>query len=208
MRRAPLLVLALIAGCRDVDPEPQRMAGETRQVAILPFVDETGRAGFDGDEFGEILANEFVKTRGVRVIRPAHLKSLGDKIESVGDALRVARKLGADTVLACAVTDYDPYDPPRIGVHVQVLRTEPRTLSTRDLDVLLQSASWKKGPLPLTRDHAAHAVTAFEAIYDAREAATRSKVEAAAVRPSEVYAVQSRWLQFVSTQLLRRAYGS
>ncbi|MBV8879407.1 MAG: hypothetical protein JO332_05565, partial [Planctomycetaceae bacterium] len=128
------------------------------------------------------------------------------------DAIRAARKLGADTVLACAVTDHDPYDPPRTGIHVQVLRTEPRSLSTRDLDLLLQSASWRKGPFALTRDGAGHALAAFEAVYDARDAATRALVAAYAqktsTRETDFYAVQPRWLQFVSQQILRRAYGS
>jgi hypothetical protein len=205
VKRLPLLVLALLAGCAGSDPEPTPMAAELRQVAILPFFDETGRSSFDGDEFGSILASEVVKAQGIRVIRPAHFK---EKFQSVADAVRAARKLGADTVLACAVTDYDPYDPPRIAVHVQVLRTEPRALSTKELDVLLQSGSWKKGPLPMTRESAPHAVTAFEAVYDARDPETRRRIEAYSARPSDITAVQPRWLQFVSLQILKRAYGS
>ncbi len=110
------------------------------------------------------------------------------------------------------MTDYDPYDPPRVGIHLQVLRTEPRTLSTKDLDVLLQSASWKKGPLTMTRDGAGHALKAFEEVYDARDSSTRQLVAAygqkTSTRESDFYAVQSRWMQFVSSQMLRRAYGS
>ena len=205
MKPLPMFVLALLAGCGSAEPQPTPMAAELRQVAILPFFDETGRSSFDGDEFGSILATEFVKTHGVHVLRPAQFK---EKARSIADAVGAARKLGADTVLACAVTDYDPYDPPRIAVHVQVLRTEPRTLSTKDLDVLLQSATWKKGPLPMTKEGATHAVTAFEAVYDARDPETRRRIEAYSARPSDITAVQSRWLQFVSLQILKRAYGS
>jgi len=211
MKRLPLLILALAAGCKAAASEPTPMAGEARTVAILPFYDETGRSSFDGEDLGNILASELVKSSGVRVLRPSQLHGDG-KIATVADAIRVARKSGADLVFACAVTDYDPYDPPRVAVRVQVLRTEPRALSTKDLDVLLQSASWRKGPLTVTRDGAAHALRAFEEVYDARDAATRQLVAAygqkTATRDTEFYAVQSRWMQFVSSQLLRRAYGS
>jgi len=212
MKRLPLLlILALAASCKSAASEPTPMAGEVRTVAILPFLDETGRSSFDGEEFGNILASELVKSSGIRVLRPSQLRG-GDKIATIADAVRVARKYGADLVLACAVTDYDPYDPPRVGIHLQVLRTEPRALSTKDLDVLLQSASWRKGPLTMTRDGAGHALKACEEVYDARDAATRQLVAAygqrTSTRESEFYAVQSRWMQFVSSQLLRRAYGS
>lgn len=210
-RLTPLAVL-LIAGCQTAPRDAAvPMHGDRRVVAVLPFFDETGRSSFDADEFGNLLASEVVKNSGARVIRPAHLRT-GDAIESIADAVRVARKLGADTVLACAVTDYDPYDPPRVGVHVQVLRTEPRTLSTKDLDVLLQSASWKKGPLTMTREGAGHALAAFEAVYDSRDPATRRVVadyaQRTGARETEIAAVQSRWMQFVSHQILLRVHGS
>jgi len=122
----------------------------------------------------------------------------------------VARRLGADSILACAVTDYDPYDPPRIGVRAQLLHTEPRTLSAKDVDALLQSASWRRGPLPLTRDAARHAAAAFEEVLDARDASTRRLAAAyasrAAVREWELFAVQSRYLQFVSSRIISRAW--
>ena len=212
MKRLAFLGLLLVGGCQATSAAPATpMHGEPRLVAVLPFFDETGRSSFDADEFGGILANEFVKATGARVLRPSHLRT-GEPIATIADAIRAARKLGADTVIACAVTDYDPYDPPRIALHVQVLKTEPRTLSTKDLDVLLQSASWKKGPLTMTRDGAAHAQVAFEAVFDARDAGTRRLVadysQRSGTRETEILAVQSRWMQFVSSQILTRAHGS
>lgn len=211
MRRLPLLLLTLTLGCSTRTPkEPEP---EIKLVAVLPFVDETGRAGFDADAFGEILANEFVKASGVRAIRPVHLRAAlepGEKIATVRDAVRLARRAGADTVLACAVTDYDPYDPPRIAVHAQLLRVEARSLSADAVDRLIQSASWHKGPLPLTRDAAGHARAAFEEVYDARDAGTRGLLATYAARTmtreSEFLAVQPRYLQFVSNQIIHRAW--
>lgn len=213
MRRVALLAALLAAGCRAPQAEPAPPSGDIRLVAILPFADETGRSSFDGDEFGGILASEFVKSSGVRAIRPAQLRAAlepGEAIASVADAIRIARKLGADTVLACAITDYDPYDPPKVGVHAQLLRTEPRSLSTKELDLLLQSASWHKGPLPMTRDAAGHALAAFEEVYDARDAGTRRQAAAyaqrTATRESDLFAIQPLYLQFVSSQIITRAW--
>lgn len=215
MRRLPLLILALSLGCSTPPSTStsKQTDAEMRVVAILPFADETGRAGFDADAFGEILANEYVKASGVRAIRPAQLRAAlesGEKIETVRDAVRLARRAGADTVLACAVTDYDPYDPPRIAVHAQLLRVESRSMSTEAIDRLIQSASWRKGPLPMTREGAGHARAAFEEVYDARDAGTRSLIAKYAarttLRETEFLAVQPRYLQFVSSQIIHRAW--
>ena len=214
MRHLPLLSAMILAvGCRGGAATADPPAGEVHLVAILPFFDETGRSSYDGDEFGSILASEFVKVSGVRALRPSQLRAAldpGEKIETIGDAVRLARKLGADTVLACAITDYDPYDPPRVGIHAQLLRSEPRALSTKDLDLLLQSASWRKGPLPLSRDGARHALAAFEEVYDARDAGTRRLIQAYArkvsLRETELVAVQPRYMQFVSSQIITRAW--
>ena len=211
MKRALTLVLLLAAGCRSTPTAPDRE--EIRLLAILPFFNETGSATFDGDAFGAILASEFVKAAGVRVIRPAQIRAAlnpGEQIRTIDDAIRVARRLGADTVLACAVTDYDPYDPPRVAVHTQLLRAESRTLSANDVDRLLQSASWHRGPLALSRDRAGHALAAFEEVYDARDLSTRRLLTAYAghtsARESEFLAVQPRYLEFVSNQIIFRAW--
>jgi hypothetical protein len=213
MRRLPLIVLALSVGCRTPPPDSGPTGGDAHLVAILPFIDETGRSMFNGDEFGSILASEFIKASGVRALRPSQLRAAlepGEKIGSLAEAIRIARKLGADTVVACSVTDYDPYDPPRISVRTQVLRSEPRALSTKELDVLLQSASWHKGPFPMTREGARHALAAFEEVYDARDPGTRQQALAyahkRAIRESELLAVQPRYLEFVSSQIILRAW--
>ncbi len=66
MKRLPLLILALAAGCKATASEPIPMTGEVRTVAILPFFDETGRSSFDGDEFGNILASDALRENSVR----------------------------------------------------------------------------------------------------------------------------------------------
>jgi hypothetical protein len=210
VKRTLIAALALVAGCQSPPATPRH---EIHLVAILPFFDETGTSSFDGEAFGSILASEFVKAAGVRAIRPAQIRAAlnpGEKIHTMDDALRVARRLGADTILACAITDYDPYDPPRVAVHAQLLRADARGISADDLDRLLQSASWQRGPLPITRGNASHALAAFEEVYDARDRGTRkllsSYAERASLRESEFLAIQPRYLEFVSSQIIFRAW--
>ena len=40
-------------------------------------------------------------------------------VETPGDALELARELGADATLVAAITEYSPYDPPVVGLILQ-----------------------------------------------------------------------------------------
>jgi hypothetical protein len=220
VKRAALLLLALGAGCEPFPAERGDLGlADLDAVAVLPIVNRTGVA-FDGDEFANILASELVKAGGSRVIRPAQIRAAGEPGESIqtaNDAIRFGRRVRASIVLACAITDYDPYDPPKVAIATQVLRVDAGPLSGQDLDRLLQSASWRHGPLAMARDAAAHAVAAFEDVYDAQDPETRRALklyargrDSAFAGEREFLAVQSRYLQFVSAQLIQRlsSHGS
>jgi len=213
-RAAAVLILILLAGCEPFEPLPEDAMPSIRVVAVLPFADQTGGSTFDADEFANILASELVRAGNVRVIRPAQIRAAGEEITTAADAVRIGRRVRADAVLACAITDYDPYDPPRVAISAQFFRVEAGERSSQDLDRVLQSGSWRRGPLALSRDGAAHAMVAFEHVYDSREKGTRHElrgyVEGRAETEGEILAVQSRYLQFVSNQMIRRmlAYGS
>ena len=207
-------ILILLAGCEPFDPAHDEPASDIRVVAVLPFADQTGGSTFDADEFANILASELARVGGVRVIRPAQIRAAGEEIATTEDAIRIGRRVRADAVFACAVTEYDPYDPPKISISAQFLRVAASPLSSRDLDRVLQSGSWRRGPLSMSGNGAAHAVVAFEGVYDSRHKETRGAlrqyVQGRVETEWEVLAVQSRYLQFVSNQMISRmfAYGS
>jgi len=197
-----LALLLLLAGCAEVRTRPEE---PLRVIAVLPFVDQTGGATFDGVEFANILASELVKA-GFRVVRPAQIGA----VATTDEAIRAGRKLRADAILACAITEYDPYDPPRVAIAAQMLSVEAAPQSGQDLDKMLQSGSWRRGPLAY---RAGHALAAFEAIYDSRDRETRRAlqeyVEGRSETAREVLAVQSRYLQFVSSRMIQRVlHGS
>lgn len=217
MKRTALLTLALLAGCVEVRDEAP--APDLGVVAVLPFVNRTGQ-DFDADEFANILASELVKAGNSRVIRPKQIRAAaepGEAIRSAEDGVRLGRRLRADVVVACAITDYDPYEPPKVAISTQVLRVAAGPLSGKDLDRLLQSGSWQRGALTLSRGGAAHALAAFENVYDAQDPETRRAIrdyargrDSAFGGEREFLAVQSRYLQFVSAQVVQRlsSHGS
>jgi hypothetical protein len=197
-------MILLAAGCAEVRPDEPSY----RVVAVLPFADRTG-GSFDGDEFANILASELVKA-GFRVIRPAQI---GAPVTTADEAIRIARRHRADVILACAITEYDPYDPPKVAISAQFLRVEAGPRSGEDLDRMLQSGSWHRGPLSMSRDRAGHALAAFEEVYDSRDRETRRAlheyIEGRAESEREILAVQSRYLQFVSNRMIQRVlHGS
>jgi hypothetical protein len=213
VKRAAAFLL-LLAGCEPFEAVEDDPLPGIRVVAVLPFADHTGGATFDADEFANILASELVRAGRIRVIRPAQIRAAGEEISTAADAVRLGRRVRADAVLACAITEYDPYDPPKVAVSAQILRVAAGPLSSQDLDRILQSGSWRRGPLAMSREGAAHAMAAFEEVYDSREKGTRQAlrryVQGRVETEGEVLAVQSRYLQFVSSQLISRifTYGS
>ena len=148
MRRA-LLLLAL-SGCGveswKYKEYPANPYPDIHTVAVLPVFNHSTQAAFDGEEVGNILASELLKFPGFRVVRPAALRAGGEgPPRSVEDAVRLGRRLKVDAVLVAVVTDYDPYDPPRVAMAIQFLRTSNRAVSSADVDRLVQSSSWRKG---------------------------------------------------------------
>ena len=68
-----------------------------------------------------------------------------DSVESQAHALELSELLGADAVLVFAGTEYDPYDPPSIGISAQLYGARPRS-SVRALDPV--GMSREAGPAP------------------------------------------------------------
>lgn len=218
MRSTTLCLLVLAAGCVENDPTAAESVSSIRVVAVLPFADQTGRAGFDPDEAGNLLASQLTKL-GFRVVRPQELRAAappGGVVRTASEAVGLARKMHADAVLACAVTEFDPYDPPRVAVRTQFLKVAPGTVSDGDIDRLLRSPSWDRGPLSLSREGAPHALAAFEEVYDARDRRVRSELEDYSREygsgdtgfpgAREFLAVQSKYFEFVSYRILHRIF--
>lgn len=221
MRRTAALSILVLASChlpsgkyRTYPSNPNR---EIRKVVVLPFINQTDDRSLDMAEFANTFASELVKFPGFEVIRPLVAMAAveeGKSIRTLEDAIAVGRRLKADAIIAVAVTDHSPYDPPRTALAVQVLWTSARSVSSVEIDRLITSASWRIGPLAMSRDRAGHLLDAFEEIWDAHNKTVREEVVAysdsqegqdTAYREGHQFlAIQERWMQFVSNQAINR----
>ncbi len=129
-----LVVTGLFVGCRSTSPvDPVAIANVTLRsmtIAVAPALNQSGSSDFDPDRFADLMASELSFVDGVSVIPVSRvlgvMSTLGLKrVESPADALRLVDLLGADAILVFAVTEYDPYIPPSIGITAQLFGTRP-----------------------------------------------------------------------------------
>ncbi|HYE97483.1 MAG TPA: hypothetical protein VEJ18_01175 [Planctomycetota bacterium] len=203
MRHAALLAAAL-AGCAAPasTSTPPAPASASRAWAVVPV---SGTP--DGAAFADQLAAALVR-RGVgRVVRPGPLAS-----PTAAEAVAAARRLRADAVLAVAVLQHDPYDPPRTVVRVEVLRSDASNRAAGDLEELVSSPSWRGAPLAIAGAER-HAGLAYDEVFDARDPDRRAALRAYAaaqesdngfIAEREFLAVQARWLEFVAAGIVER----
>ncbi len=124
-----LSLLSLGSGCvrheltlADVD---HRMA-----IAVAPALNHSGSQDFDPLRLADLMASELAQLPGVRVIPQnrvlAQMAAEGkERIESPTHALSVMERVGADGIVVFAVTEYDPYLPPVMGLTAQLYGVGP-----------------------------------------------------------------------------------
>jgi len=99
-------------------------------IAVAPAINLSGSTDFDPDRFADLMASELSFAEGVSVVPVSRvLAALAadgvDRVESPAHAWALAQALGADAIIVFAVTEYDPYDPPSIGITAQLYGQEP-----------------------------------------------------------------------------------
>lgn len=178
MRRSLVAGLALLAACASPAP-PERTdapsAGGPRTWSVAPILGHP--------ELADALADALVRAHGVRLAGPGGVSR-------------------ADRTLSVSILSHDPYDPPRTTMAVEIVRSDAR--SPGSLDHLVSSASWGAAVVP-----SAGSPAALKLVLDAREPSTRSAIDAfvlpgVAFAADEVRAVQSRWIEFLAHEVVRR----
>jgi len=184
-----VLVLAL-GGCyapsaRPVEPLASPYA--ERQVwAVAPLRNESGSLHADGVKLADQLAYQLENAANLDVLpvnRTLHAMALLGLTEltTKQDAMKLLQVLGADGLVVGTISAYDPYDPPRMGVALE-LYLHPRRMSDEaQVDVRrLTRASTDElslAPPPVL----SQPVVAVSAILDARSPGTRENLERYAV---------------------------
>lgn len=102
------------------------------RVAITPFVNLSDEPTVDGAQFAMAYFSELQAVRGFEVVplgvTEGAIVELGlfkNPAHSVRDARCLAKHLGVDAVVVGAVTDFDPYYPPRCGLRVEWYSANP-----------------------------------------------------------------------------------
>ncbi len=127
-RTVLLLALAAFPGCQlipDVSHQPvlHNPFPQLSRVAVAPFVNLSDEPTVDGREFAIAYFAQLQEVPGfevvpVTVVEEAILQHRV-MLDRPGEARRLAELLGVDAVVVGAVTDYDPYYPPRVGMRVE-----------------------------------------------------------------------------------------
>ena len=129
-------MLVCLAGCSPAGRvEPVRLCNShlgPLTIAVAPALNQSGSSDFDPHRFADVMASELGYAEDVAVIPVSRVLAVLAaqglaRIESPAHALEVADLVGADALLVFAVTEYDPYDPPRIGISAQLYGRRPGT---------------------------------------------------------------------------------
>ena len=126
-RVALLWALCLTPACHPARRLPLNVSPyETRQVfAVAPLRNESGSGYADGTRLADKLTQQLALTRGVDTL-PVNrvlsaMQALGvDRIDNQADALRLRQVLGVDGLVLGSLTAYDPYDPPKLGLNLEL----------------------------------------------------------------------------------------
>lgn len=121
---AALSLAGCAAGGRHENDPPEHAFVPPQVLVVAPVINLSNTAELDTAKLTDTLAAEFLAFRGVTVVPPnlaaAALARRGKaRVDSPGEAQALAREFSADATIVMAVTHYDPFHPPRIGLVMQ-----------------------------------------------------------------------------------------
>lgn len=194
--------------------------GQPVLFAVVPFHNETGTTLVDSFTSAEQLAQQLQQIEGVtvisinRVIEAMEALQL-PRVATPADAQALANALKVDGIIAGVVTDYDPYDPPRIGAAIQLFLTSSIASAPLDSRELTQAPSSDALPThtQITLKPTAQASGFFDASNG--QVLTNLKAYAHGRTPNDSPAGWRRYIlsidlfnEFVSFELTRRLFAA
>lgn len=140
------VVLGSLAGC-ETPPVQQRIEAPyaQRQVwAVAPLRNESGSRHADGLQIADQLTRSFEQVVGIDALPLNRVLEAMDalrltRIASREDAIHLREALGVDALVVGSVTHFDAYDPPKIGLALD-LYAFPTESSGSGLDI--RGLSW------------------------------------------------------------------
>lgn len=134
--------LMILPGCVVIRVTARNPIPEMTTIAIAPFFNLTQEPNsvVDGRRFALAYYAELQKTQGFEVIpigiTEAAILEHRLELQNPEDALKLCRILNADAIVVGAVTDYEAYYPPRIGMQVDWYSPYEWALPTKSAGLL------------------------------------------------------------------------
>jgi hypothetical protein len=175
----------LTAGCQyrgARKPEPLSAPYGERQVwAVAPLRNESGSLHADGLKVADQLAQRLETVMGLDTLPVNRVLAAMQALQMQGvasteDAIQLRGALGVDGLVAGTITAYDPYDPPKLGLAIE-LYVDPRRDSFQATDVRkLVRAATDQMSLPSKPQRPSQPVSVVSGFYDASDPAVQLKL--------------------------------
>lgn len=186
-----LLPALLLAGCggektRKWDPASVSLdkgyhpLGDVTRVAVVPFTANSNVEIRDIPfDYSNAFCNELVRYNVPQVVRPDYvwrfMRANNMSIRTSEDIVELGKRLDADLIIVAQLTDYFPYNPPRIAVNLQVFstRVNPAMRNT-------ELEQWMTAGVPYALEvegQPTSPVVAVETLYDAGHTETYEKLK-------------------------------
>lgn len=188
-----LLIVGWISGCTGYgtakDPSPTLTSpyGERQVWAVAPLSNESGSLQADGIAVADHLARQLERADGIEVIPVSRVLAAMESLNMAGvaspqDAMTLRQTLGVDALVVGTISAYDPYDPPKLGIAVELYTgVEQSAGPPLDIRALSRAPVDRNAALPNQRrpHEPASVISGF---YDAADLSTRTQLQRYAVR--------------------------
>lgn len=128
------VVVGFFAGCQQpvVEQRTEAPYAERQVWAIAPLRNESGSRHADGLLMADQLTRAFEQVVGIDALPLNRVLEAMDALKMPGiasreDAIRLREALGVDALVVGSITHYDAYDPPKLGLALDLYAwpTEP-----------------------------------------------------------------------------------
>ena len=180
-----LLCTMAIAACRG--PDPIRSPYPTVHTwAVAPLRNESGSLAADGFTLADTVARRLEAVQGMHVLpvnRTIQGMQAGDipEVTTPNQAQRLLETIGADGLVVGTISAYDPYDPPKLGLALE-LYVNPKVDRGDALDVrrLVRTPTGDAVTSPGTR--LKQPVSLISGFFDAADAAVHEQLKHYAIQ--------------------------